>query len=85
MENFNVLFVLTLSSRLYAPMESMKALKLFYYKLGDKNYNSFTSGLEIKNGMRNIGFTVPYLYCIESLSVLRRKETTKTRSSRKSL
>ena len=91
-----------LSSMPYTPVESMKALKFFYYVLGDKiwkeygfvdafslkelwyassflaidqgpivvmieNYRSgllwnlFTSCPEVKNGMRNLGFTAPYL------------------------
>lgn len=91
-----------LSSFPYTPVESMKALKFFYYTLGDKlwgpygfydafslkeawfagsvlaidqgpiiimieNYrtnlvwNLFTSCPEIKNGMRRLGFTAPYL------------------------
>ena len=91
-----------LSSFPYTPVESMNALKFFYYKLGDKtwgeygfydafklsdawfdnatlaidqgpiivmieNYRSgliwnlFTSAPEIKNGMRRLGFTAPYL------------------------
>ena len=91
-----------LSSFPYTPTESMKALKFFYYKLGDKiwgnygfvdafslkdtwfanstlaidqgpiivmieNYrtgllwNLFTGAPEIKDGMRNLGFTAPYL------------------------
>ncbi len=91
-----------LSSFPYTPVESMNALKFFYYKLGDKlwgaygfydayklhegwfasstlaidqgpiivmieNYrtgllwNLFTGAPEIKNGMRNLGFTAPYL------------------------
>jgi hypothetical protein len=91
-----------LSSFPYAPAESMKALKFFYYTLGDKiwkdygfvdafslndiwyansflaidqgpiigmieNYRSgllwnlFTSCPEIKNGMKALGFTAPYL------------------------
>ncbi len=91
-----------LSSFPYTPAESMKALKFFYYKLGDKlwgpygfydafslkdawfansylaidqgpiivmieNYrtgllwNLFTSCPEVKNGMKNLGFTAPYL------------------------
>ena len=91
-----------LSSFPYTPVESMKALKFFYYKLGDKlwgpygfydafslkdawfagsalaidqgpiiimieNYRSnlvwnlFTSCPEIKNGLRRLGFTAPYL------------------------
>ena len=91
-----------LSSFAYTPVESMQALKFFYYKLGDKlwgeygfydafslkdawfanstlaidqgpvivmieNYrtslvwNLFTSCPEIKNGMRRLGFTAPYL------------------------
>lgn len=91
-----------LSSFPYAPVESMKALKFFYYTLGDKlwgpngfydafslkdawfagstlaidqgpmivmieNYrtgliwNLFTSCPEVKDGMRNLGFTAPYL------------------------
>lgn len=91
-----------LSSMPYTPTESMKALKFFYYVLGDKlwkeygfvdafslkelwyansflaidqgpivvmieNYrtgliwNLFTSCPEVKNGMRNLGFTAPYL------------------------
>jgi hypothetical protein len=91
-----------LSSFPYTPVESMRALKFFYYKLGDKlwgnygfydsyklndpwfasstlaidqgpiiigieNYRSgllwnlFTSAPEIKNGMRRLGFTAPYL------------------------
>lgn len=91
-----------LSSFPYTPTESMKALKFFYYALGDKlwkeygfvdafslnnlwfansflaidqgpiivmieNYRSgllwnlFTSCPEIKNGMRALGFTAPYL------------------------
>lgn len=91
-----------LSSFPYTPIESIQALKFFYYKLGDKiwgqygfkdafslhdawfadsylaidqgpiiimieNYRSgllwnlFTSCPEVKNGMRNLGFTAPYL------------------------
>ena len=91
-----------LSSFPYTPTESMKALKFFYYVLGDKiwkdygftdafslnnlwyadsylaidqgpiiimieNYRSnllwnlFTSCPEVKNGMRSLGFTAPYL------------------------
>ena len=91
-----------LSSIPYTPVESMKALKFFYYVLGDKiwkeygfvdafslkqlwyansflaidqgpiiimieNYRSgliwnlFTSSPEVKNGMRTLGFTAPYL------------------------
>ena len=91
-----------LSSMPYTPVESMAALKFFYYKLGDKlwgeygfydafklsdpwfasstlaidqgpiiimieNYRSgfvwdlLTSCPEIKTGMRNLGFTAPYL------------------------
>lgn len=91
-----------ISSMPYTPVESMAALKFFYYKLGDKlwgdygfydafklsdpwfagstlaidqgpeiimieNYrtgllwNLFTGAPEIKNGMRNLGFTAPYL------------------------
>jgi hypothetical protein len=91
-----------LSSMPYTPVESMNALKFFYYKLGDKiwgqygftdafklsdpwfansflaidqgpiivmieNYRSgllwnlFTSAPEIRNGMRRLGFTAPYL------------------------
>ena len=91
-----------LSSMPFTPIESMNALKFFYYKLGDKiwgqygfvdafklsdpwfatstlaidqgpiivmieNYrngllwNLFTSAPEIKNGMRRLGFTAPYL------------------------
>lgn len=91
-----------LSSFPYTPVESMNALKFFYYTLGDKlwgpygfydafklsdawfasstlaidqgpiivmieNYRSnllwnlFTSAPEIKNGMRTLGFTAPYL------------------------
>jgi hypothetical protein len=91
-----------LSSFPYTPAESMKALKFFYYVLGDKiwkeygfvdafslkdlwyapsflaidqgpiivmieNYRSgllwnlFTSCPEVKNGMRALGFTAPYL------------------------
>jgi hypothetical protein len=91
-----------LSSFPYTPVESMKALKYFYYTLGDKlwgeygfkdafslkdtwfagsylaidqgpemvmieNYrtgllwNLFTSCPEVKNGMRLLGFTAPYL------------------------
>jgi hypothetical protein len=91
-----------LSSFPYTPNESMKALKFFYYVLGDKlwkeygfvdafslrdtwfansflaidqgpvivmieNYRSgllwslFTSCPEVKNGMRALGFTAPYL------------------------
>ena len=91
-----------LSSFPYTPVESMNALKFFYYTLGDKtwgpygfydafklsdawfasstlaidqgpiivmieNYRSgllwnlFTSAPEIKNGMRSLGFTAPYL------------------------
>jgi hypothetical protein len=91
-----------LSSFPYTPTESMKALKFYYYVLGDKiwkqygfvdafslkdlwfansflaidqgpiivmieNYRSgllwnlFTSCPEVKNGMRNLGFTAPYL------------------------
>lgn len=91
-----------LSSFPYTPAASMKALRFFYYKLGDKlwgaygfhdafslhdawfadsylaidqgpiivmieNYRSgllwnlFTSCPEVKTGMRNLGFTAPYL------------------------
>ena len=91
-----------LSSFPYTPVESMQALKFFYYKLGNKlwgtygfydafslkdawfdnstlaidqgpiivmieNYrtglvwNLFTSCPEVKNGMRRLGFTAPYL------------------------
>ncbi len=91
-----------ISSISYTPVESMKALKFFYYVLGDKlwkeygfvdafslkqlwyansflaidqgpiiimieNYRSgliwnlFTSCPEVKNGMRTLGFTAPYL------------------------
>jgi hypothetical protein len=92
-----------LSSFPYSPVESMDALKFFYYTLGDKlwgtyglkdafmlkfprwfadsylaidqgpiiimieNYrtgliwNLFTSCPEVKNGMRSLGFTAPYL------------------------
>ncbi len=91
-----------LSSFPYTPTESMKALKFFYYVLGDKlwkqygfvdafsikdlwfadsflaidqgpiiimieNYrtqllwNLFTSATEVKTGMRNLGFSAPYL------------------------
>ena len=91
-----------ISSMPYTPVESMNALRFFYYKLGDKlwgqygfydafklsdpwfatsylaidegpiivmieNYRSgllwnlFTSAPEIKNGMRRLGFTAPYL------------------------
>ena len=91
-----------LSSMPYTPVESMAALKFFYYKLGDKlwgeygfydafklsdpwfasstlaidqgpiiimieNYRSgfvwdlLTSCPEIKTGMKNLGFTAPYL------------------------
>ena len=91
-----------LSSFPYTPVESMKAAKFFYYKLGDRlwgeygfydafslkdiwfsgstlaidqgpiivmieNYrtgliwNLFTSCPEIKNGLRRLGFTAPYL------------------------
>jgi len=91
-----------LSSMPYTPVESMNALRFFYYKLGDKiwgqygftdafklsdpwfansylaidqgpiivmieNYRSgllwnlFTSAPEIKNGMKRLGFTAPYL------------------------
>ncbi|MGE5109131.1 MAG: glucoamylase family protein [Sphingobacteriales bacterium] len=91
-----------LSSFPYTPAESMKALKFFYYVLGDKiwkdygftdafslnnlwyagsflaidqgpqivmieNYrtgliwNLFTSCPEVKNGMKSLGFTAPYL------------------------
>ncbi|MDB5193484.1 MAG: hypothetical protein JWQ96_3047 [Segetibacter sp.] len=91
-----------LSSMPYTPIESLNALKFFYYKLGDKiwkeygfvdafklsdpwfansflaidqgpiivmieNYRSgllwnlFTSCPEVKTGMRNLGFTAPYL------------------------
>jgi len=91
-----------ISSIPYTPVESMKALKFFYYVLGDKlwkeygfvdafslkqlwyansflaidqgpiiimieNYRSgliwnlFTSCPEVKNGMRSLGFTAPYL------------------------
>lgn len=91
-----------LSSFPYTPTESMKALKFFYYVLGDKLWkeygfvdafslkdtwfansflaidqgpiivmienhrsgllwNLFTSCPEIKNGMRALGFTAPYL------------------------
>jgi hypothetical protein len=91
-----------ISSLPYTPVESMKALKFFYYVLGDKiwgdygfydafslkniwfanstlaidqgpiivmieNYRSqllwnlFTSCPEVKAGMRNLGFTAPYL------------------------
>ena len=91
-----------LSSFPYTPTESMRALKFFYYTIGDKifkqygfvdafsvnsvwfansflaidegpiivmmeNYRSgliwnlFTSCPEVKNGMRSLGFTAPYL------------------------
>ncbi|MEJ7627887.1 MAG: glucoamylase family protein [Ferruginibacter sp.] len=91
-----------LSSFPYTPVESMAALKFFYYKLGDKIWgqygfydafklsdawfasstlaidqgpiivmienhrsgllwNLFTSAPEIKNGMKRLGFTAPYL------------------------
>lgn len=91
-----------LSSFPYTPTESMKALKFFYYVLGDKLWkeygfvdafslkdnwfansflaidqgpiivmienhrsgllwNLFTSCPEVKNGMRSLGFTAPYL------------------------
>lgn len=91
-----------LSSFPYTPVESMNALKFFYYKLGNKlwgpygfydafslhslwfanstlaidqgpiivmieNYRSgllwnlFTGAPEIKNGLRRLGFTAPYL------------------------
>ncbi len=91
-----------ISSLPYTPVESMKALKFFYYVLGDKlwkeygfvdafslkqlwyansflaidqgpiiimieNYRSgliwnlFTSCPEVKNGMRSLNFTAPYL------------------------
>jgi hypothetical protein len=91
-----------LSSFPYTPAESMKALRFFYYKLGDKlwgpygfydafslkdgwfansylaidqgpivvmieNYrtgllwNLFTSCPEVKKGMKDLGFTAPYL------------------------
>lgn len=91
-----------LSSFPYTPIESMNALKFFYYKLGDKlwgqygfydafslkdlwfanstlaidqgpiivmieNYRSgllwnlFSGAPEIKNGLRRLGFTAPYL------------------------
>lgn len=91
-----------LSSMPYTPVESMNALKFFYYKLGDKLWgeygfydafklsdawfasstlaidqgpiivmienhrsgllwNLFTSAPEVKNGMRRLGFTAPYL------------------------
>ncbi len=91
-----------LSSFPYTPTESMKALKFYYYVLGDKIWkqygfvdafslkdlwfansflaidqgpiivmienhrsgllwNLFTSCPEVKNGMRNLGFTAPYL------------------------
>ena len=91
-----------LSSFPYTPVESMKALKFFYYVLGDKLWkeygfidafslhhlwfsnsflaidqgpiivmienhrsgllwNLFTSAPEIKSGLRNLGFTAPYL------------------------
>ena len=91
-----------LSSFPYTPVESMNALKFFYYKLGDKlwgpygfydafslkdlwfanstlaidqgpvivmieNYRSgllwnlFSGAPEIKNGLRRLGFTAPYL------------------------
>ncbi len=91
-----------ISSIPYTPVESMKALKFFYYVLGDKiwkeygfvdafslkqlwyansflaidqgpiivmieNYRSgllwnlFTACPEVKNGMRSLGFTAPYL------------------------
>jgi hypothetical protein len=91
-----------LSSFPYTPAQSMKALKFFYYTLGDKiwkdygfvdafslkepwfansflaidqgpiivmieNYrtgliwNLFTSCPEVKNGMKALGFTAPYL------------------------
>lgn len=91
-----------ISSMPYTPVESMNALKFFYYKLGDKtwgpygfydafklsdpwfatstiaidqgpiivmieNYRSamlwnlFTSCPEVQAGMRNLGFTAPYL------------------------
>lgn len=91
-----------LSSFPYTPVESMNALKFFYYKLGDKLWgqygfydafslkdawfanstlaidqgpiivmmenhrtgllwNLFTGAPEIKNGLRRLGFTAPYL------------------------
>ena len=91
-----------LSSFPYTPVESMKALKFFYYVLGDKLWkeygfidafslhhlwfsnsflaidqgpiivmienhrsgllwNLFTSAPEVKSGLRNLGFTAPYL------------------------
>jgi hypothetical protein len=91
-----------LSSLPYTPIESMNALKFFYYKLGDKLWgeygfydafslkdlwfasstlaidqgpiivmienhrsgllwNLFTAAPEIKNGLRRLGFTAPYL------------------------
>lgn len=91
-----------ISSLPYTPVESMQAIRFFYYKLGDKlwgqygfydafklqdawfansdlaidegpiivmieNYRSgliwnlFTSSPEVKNGMRRLGFTAPYL------------------------
>lgn len=91
-----------LSSFPYTPVESMNALKFFYYKLGDKIWgndgfvdafslknpwfasstlaidqgpiivmienhrsgllwNLFTGAPEVKTGMRNLGFTAPYL------------------------
>ena len=91
-----------LSSMPYTPVESMNALRFYYYKLGDKIWkeygfvdafklgdpwfansflaidqgpviimienhrsgllwNLFTSSPEVKNGMRNLGFTAPYL------------------------
>lgn len=91
------------SSLPYTPVQSMAAIRFFYYKLGDKLWNSyygfkdafnltnpwfdsdylaidqmpmvvmienfrsnqiwnlFTSCPEVKTGMRNIGFTAPYL------------------------
>ena len=91
-----------LSSFPYTPVESMKALKFFYYVLGHKLWkeygfidafslhhlwfsnsflaidqgpiivmienhrsgllwNLFTSAPEVKSGLRNLGFTAPYL------------------------
>ncbi len=91
-----------LSSFPYTPTESLKALKFFYYTMGDKTFkqygfvdafsihsnwfalshlaidqgpiiimienyrsrliwNLFTSCPEVKNGMRGLGFTAPYL------------------------
>lgn len=62
-EIFNVLSVLTFIFHALHFYGINESLEVFYYKLGDKNSNLFTSGPEIKNGMRNIGFTAPYLYC----------------------